>query len=383
MSNNISLQEAILFGTILTTVTTVMHLYVFWRAATVPFLLRHVSRRAIVITSIVTWLLFMGARYFERSAEGGLATALELFAMNWLAAMFLIFVAVLVMDILTVYGWLLRRHAPALRGWGLLAGVLLAGLAMVQGLRPPVVETYEVTLAGLPAEHDGRVVVGVSDFHLGNLIGSDWLDARVDQILAERADMIVLLGDLFEGHGPPADNLLASFRRLKAPLGVWAVQGNHDSHRRGDESGDMLAAAGIEVLHNRWTEVTDGLVLAGVEDLNRHRRGDREDDPVADALAGRPPGAVILLSHSPWKVEQAAADGVDLMLCGHTHGGQIWPFGLLVKLQNPYLSGRYDVAGMPLIVCRGTGTWGPRMRLWPPGEIMRIILRAPSSSPIQ
>ncbi|MBN2432066.1 MAG: metallophosphoesterase [Acidobacteria bacterium] len=369
-----------MFGTILTTITTLMHAYVFWRATTVPVLVRHVARRTMVITGIVSWLLFLGARYFERSAEGGLATALELFAMNWLASLFLIFVAVLAVDIVTAYGWLLRRHAPALRGWGLLAGVLLAGLAMVQGLRPPVVETYEVTLAGLPAEHDGLVVVGASDFHLGNLIGPDWLTARVDQILAEKPDLIVLLGDLFEGHSPPDDRLLASFQRLKAPLGVWAVQGNHDAHYRGHESADMLAAAGIEVLHNRWTEVAGGLVLAGVEDLNRHRRAAQENDPVADSLAGRPPGAVILLSHSPWKVEQAATDGVGLMLCGHTHGGQIWPFGYLVKLQNPYLSGRYKVAGMLLIVCRGTGTWGPRMRLWPPGEILRIVLRAPPSA---
>jgi uncharacterized protein len=65
------------------------------------------------------------------------------------------------------------------------------------------------------------------------------------------------------------------------------------------------------------------------------------------------------------------------MLCGHTHDGQIWPFGLLFRLTYPLVGGRYDVAGMPVIVCRGTGTWGPRMRLWRPGEILRITLHAP------
>jgi predicted MPP superfamily phosphohydrolase len=63
------------------------------------------------------------------------------------------------------------------------------------------------------------------------------------------------------------------------------------------------------------------------------------------------------------------------MLCGHTHGGQIWPFGYLARITYPLLAGRYEVDGMPVIVTRGTGTWGPRMRLWHPGEILRITLR--------
>lgn len=83
----------------------------------------------------------------------------------------------------------------------------------------------------------------------------------------------------------------------------------------------------------------------------------------------------ILLSHRPELVHEAAASGVNLMLCGHTHGGQIWPFGEIVRLTNPYLQGRYDVDGMSLIVSRGTGTWGPRMRLWKPGVILKVTLR--------
>jgi len=83
----------------------------------------------------------------------------------------------------------------------------------------------------------------------------------------------------------------------------------------------------------------------------------------------------VLLSHTPWQAEKAANFGASLMLSGHTHGGQIWPFGYLVRRVYPLLGGRYEVAGMPVIVCRGTGTWGPRMRLWRPGEILRVTLR--------
>ena len=76
---------------------------------------------------------------------------------------------------------------------------------------------------------------------------------------------------------------------------------------------------------------------------------------------------------------RASAAGVNLMLSGHTHAGQIWPFNFLVRLKYPMLAGRYEVDGMTLIVGRGTGTWGPPMRLWRPGEILRITLRTSDS----
>jgi predicted MPP superfamily phosphohydrolase len=89
-----------------------------------------------------------------------------------------------------------------------------------------------------------------------------------------------------------------------------------------------------------------------------------------------PSGALILLSHIPEDYHGAAQAGVDLMLSGHTHGGQVWPFSLLVALKHVMVSGRYEAEGMTLLVSRGTGTWGPRMRLWHPGEILNITLRA-------
>ena len=144
----------------------------------------------------------------------------------------------------------------------------------------------------------------------------------------------------------------------------------------------LFEEAGFQVLRDRWAEVRPGFVVAGVDDLTRRRRSGRLGDPVTEALSGRPPGATILLSHTPWKAEQAADAGVGLMLSGHTHGGQIWPFSYLTRLIYPLLGGRYNVNGMTVIVCRGTGTWGPRMRLWRPGEILRVTLRQrPSQTP--
>jgi predicted MPP superfamily phosphohydrolase len=114
--------------------------------------------------------------------------------------------------------------------------------------------------------------------------------------------------------------------------------------------------------------------LAGVDDLTARRQFKLDGDPVGRAL-GRPPGvATIYLCHSPLQAERAAALGAGLMLSGHTHAGQLWPFGYLVRLAYPRVEGRYDVDGMTLLVCRGTGTWGPPMRLFRPSEIVRITL---------
>lgn len=350
-----------------------MHVYVFWRIASVPFIDRHVSPRILLGTGVILWAVFFFGRVIAHNRTGIMAGALEFVGMNWMAVLFLIFTSLLFIDLVTFFGFLMPRLSPSLRGWALLAGLALSVIALFQGLRPPVVENYEVNLPGLPEALDGTVLVAVSDMHLGSQIGDSWLAARINQINAQEPDIVVLLGDIFEGHGPPEEHLIATFQQLSAPLGVWAVPGNHEFHGKGNM--DLLAEAGFKLLNNEWAEVRPGFVLAGVEDLTTRHRNGQGGDPVSQALTGRPPGATILLSHTPWESEKAAKAGVGLMLCGHTHGGQIWPFGYLVQIRYPLLQGRYDVDGMTVIVCRGTGTWGPRMRLWRPGEILRVTLR--------
>jgi len=364
------------FTTMLVTAGTLLQAYVFWRAASVPFVARRVSRHLLIGLAVTLWAGLFLTMELGHGVSSAPARWLELLGMDWLAVLFLAFVSLLAVDLVTLFGFLVPRLAPTLRGWALVVAGVLSVIAMVQGLRAPVVQSYEVRLAGLPAELDGTVIVGVSDLHVGTLIGERWLAARVAQVQALRPDMVVLVGDLVEGHGPGEGDLLADFRRITAPLGVWAVTGNHESHGGRGGSAGLLEKVGFHVLHDRWAEVRPGLVVAGVDDLTSRRRAGQGGDPVGRALAGRPPGATILLSHTPWQFEEAAAAQVGLMLSGHTHGGQIWPLDYLVRRVYPLLAGRYDVNGMTVIVCRGTGTWGPRMRLWRPGEILRIRLLA-------
>jgi len=362
------------FGIVLTTAVTVMHVYVFWRASSVPFVKRHVSLKILIGAGIVLWGVFYMGRVYGHGGTGALAGTLELLGMNWMAVMFLASVSMLAADLVTGFGFLIPRLAPSLRGLALAAGGLLSAIALVQGLRPPVVENYEVYLSELPEEMDGTVLVGVSDLHLGSLIGRRWLEARVAQVQAQKPDIVVLIGDIIEGHGGSQEELFPVFRRISAPLGVWAVLGNHESYGRRDTGQSLLEEAGFSLLRNRWVEIRPGFILAGVDNLRASSYSGQGHDPISIALEGRPRGATILLSHKPWQASRAANAGASLMLCAHTHGGQIWPFDYLVRRAYPLLEGRYKVGGMTVIVCRGTGTWGPRMRLWLPGEILRVTL---------
>ncbi|HSK11387.1 MAG TPA: hypothetical protein VK911_17515, partial [Vicinamibacterales bacterium] len=152
------------------------------------------------------------------------------------------------------------------------------------------------------------------------------------------------------------------------------VTGNHEYYAGFEQSLEVFASAGITVLRDTSREVARGLVIAGVDDLTARRQFGSNGDSVERVLSQRPDGTTIFLCHSPWEVERAASLGADLMLSGHTHNGQIWPFTYIVRLVYPTVSGRYDIDGMTLIVSRGTGFWGPRMRLFKRSEIVAITL---------
>jgi predicted MPP superfamily phosphohydrolase len=244
-------------------------------------------------------------------------------------------------------------------------------------MRAPVLRQYEVNLQHLPKELDGTSVVLASDCHVGSILGKDWVAERVREINGLHPDLIILAGDMVEGDGDAPEELAMEFGKLSAPMGVWAVNGNHERYGR---TASFLQKAGAYVLHNEWKQTGQGLIIAGVEDLSERERATAPADAVRKALAGVPKNsAVVFVSHSPTLPELAEDMGAGLMVSGHTHNGQIWPFNYIVQISFPRIHGLYTVKGMPLIVCAGTGTWGPRMRLWSRGEIVRIVLRSPTA----
>ncbi len=370
-----------MFFAVILAIWTLLHVYVGWRGSSIPLIARHVPRPVFGAAIVLLWVSFIASRFALRFGLARLAAVLEIVGSYWVGIVFLLLVCLLAADVVTGFGFLMPRIAVTVRAWAAAAALVLCVIAIVQAHRAPAVTDYDVTVQNLAAEREGTVVVLISDTHLGAMLDERWMAARIAQVEALRPDLIVLAGDIVEDHGAEKRKWGAVLGRLSAPLGVWAVDGNHETFGRGDPD-TVLQDAGIHLLHDRWERAAPGLIVAGVDDLTTKRRRTTDYTPYVErALSGRSTGeATIFLSHTPWPPDAKAYPGIGLMLSGHTHNGQIWPFNYVVHSLYPFTNGRYDVNGVPLIVCRGTGTWGPRMRLWKRGEIVRITLHAPRAS---
>ena len=172
-------------------------------------------------------------------------------------------------------------------------------LALVQGLRAPVVQGHEGFSRRLSVALDGTVIVAISDLHLGSLLGATWLAARVEQVQAQKPDLVVLIGEVFEGHSVPAAELLTVLKSMSAPLGKWGVVGNREMHSGRDANGAIFEGAGVHLLRNGWMELRPGLILAGLESLSFGPGAGVDGPALAAVLAGRPPGAAVLVAHAP------------------------------------------------------------------------------------
>jgi len=365
-----------LFLGIVLFVWTLFHVYAFQRAFSVPALARAVPMPARVALLALLWLSYPVGRVLARTAPGGAATAIELVGAVWMGVLFLAFAAFLAADVVTGFGKLWPSGAVPARAAALGVAVLLSVAALVQGVRGPRVVKHEVKVTSLPGGRTQLRIVQLSDLHLGTLLGEKWLGKRVAEVGSLAPDLVVVTGDLVDGEVGAVDPLVPVLRGLSAPLGVWGVTGNHEFYAGLDRSVGVYGEAGIRTLRDGWAEAAPGLVLSGVDDLTARRQLGLDGRALDGALAGVPTGAVVVhLSHSPLLVREAAARGVRLMLSGHTHGGQLWPFTFLSSIPYPFQAGRYEVDGMTLVVSRGTGTWGPPMRLFFRSEIVEVTLR--------
>jgi len=232
-----------------------------------------------------------------------------------------------------------------------------------------------------PRALDGFRIVQISDIHIGPLLGREFAAHLAQRVNALEPDLIAVTGDLVDGSAPRLAAEVAPFADLRARHGVFFVTGNHDHYSGAEAWAETVRGLGMRVLRNERVEVGASgasFDLAGVDDHHAHFAGDGRED-LSRALAGRDPErAAVLLAHDPATFARARKEAIDLQLSGHTHGGQIWPFAWFVRLATPYVAGRYRDGRAQLYVSRGTGFWGPPMRLFSPAEITEITLRCTS-----
>jgi predicted MPP superfamily phosphohydrolase len=272
-----------------------------------------------------------------------------------------------------------ETQAARTRAAAVVAFATLVGVAALRGgLKLPDPKRVEIGLARWPRELDGFRIVQISDLHIGPLLGRDFAREIVRRVSALEPDLIAVTGDLADGDVRVLRDEVAPFSALAAPHGVWFVTGNHDYYSGADRWVERARELGMRVLRNERVSIGEGAAsfdLAGVEDHHAHLVHPERREDLEAALAGRDPArALVLMAHDPSTFKRASRMQVDLQLSGHTHGGQIWPFRYLVRLAVPFVAGLYERNGSKLYVSRGSGFWGPPMRLLSPAEITELIL---------
>jgi len=254
----------------------------------------------------------------------------------------------------------------------------LVGYGTTVALGPPSVTRVPIALRRLDPRAAGCRIALISDIHLGPILGRSFTQRIVDIINAEGVDLVGIAGDLVDGSVEHLADATAPLAGLRSTHGTFFVTGNHEYYSGYRQWVDYLPSLGITVLRNERTEITHNggtFDLAGINDAT----GDEWQDPgdVGAAVAGRQPDrAVVLLAHQPVDVADAARHDVDLMLAGHTHGGQLTPFELLVSLQQGAVAGMYQRGGTTMYVTRGAGFWGPPVRVGAPPDITIVELKS-------
>ncbi len=304
----------------------------------------------------------------------------------WMGTAFFLLVGGLATDLLGLLAGAAAVGAPPGTGAGRVQAVLIlalglgaAGRGLHEVRRGPALRRETVRLARWPAALDGFRIVQISDVHIGPILDRAFAAELTARVNALRPDLVVITGDLVDGDVRRLGAEVAPFAALEAAHGVYFVTGNHDYYSGADAWVARLEELGLRALRNTRVAIGPaeaGFDLAGVEDRHAHLVSRRWRSDLAAALAGREPQRpVVLLAHDPLTFKDAAPLGVDLQLSGHTHGGQIWPFRYLVRLSTPFVAGHYRRGDAQLYVSRGTGFWGPAMRLFAPAEITKITVR--------
>ncbi|WP_204335594.1 metallophosphoesterase [Micromonospora solifontis] len=276
------------------------------------------------------------------------------------------------------------RRLLLARGAAIFAGLTAAGITgygVRTALGAPQLDRVQIPLAKLPRSMDGLRIATVSDIHLGPLTGRGHTERIVTMINRLDADLVAIVGDLVDGSVAELGDEAAPLHDLHSRYGSFFVTGNHEYYSGVEDWVREVDRLGVRVLQNERQEIhaRGGVLdLAGVNDVTAHGSGLAAPPDYAAALADRDPSRpVVLLAHQPVAAQEAAKFGVDLQLSGHTHGGQMAPFNLLVPLQQPVVSGLGEVDGTKVYVTNGAGFWGPPVRVGAPPQVTLVELRAP------
>jgi hypothetical protein len=367
-------------------VYSLVNAYIFmrgWRA--IPRGSR--ARPYYVVVFVLLATAFVGGRLLEGTSPSHLSTGLVWIGSLWLAAGLYFFLTCVGTDLLRAANALAHffpkavTEHPRRARLAIAAAACAAVAAIVTGgfLNASRVRTTELRLS-IPrrnAPAGTLTMVVASDIHLGLIIGRERFERLIDRINACGPDIVILGGDILDEDVAPVirDNSGEALRGLSAPLGVYAVCGNHEYIGGIDRSSQYISDHGIRLLMDEAVRVDDLFYLVGRKDRSSAWFTGEARAPLATLVEGLDSGLpMVVLDHQPGAFMDSVAAGADLQISGHTHGGQMWPIGLITAsiFHIPYGYRRVD--GTHVYVSTGAGTWGPPVRVGTKPEIVCMRL---------
>ena len=359
----------IMFFLILTAVLLAMqYIALLWTVTNTSYISNNFW---IKLLPLVCTALFMFVMTYMRTAQGAYAEVLAQAMYIWLGAVFLWFSVSMLFMFCQIAIGLFKISAPqnlSLYALALTAVLTITAIATAQQM-PKVAK---INIKNPFANGQELKIVQISDTHLGIGVSVNRLKKLTALIQSLNPDIIVFTGDIFEETHLRPQEYTAALKALTPRYGKYAVLGNHEYYRGAQNNIDLWRDADIMPLLNTSAQA-GGINIIGVNDVKTSNISKAQFESLLAANADKNKFN-LLLSHTPIYFEDAANNGINLMLSGHTHNGQIWPFNYLVKLSFKYSYGLYSHNNANIYVTSGAFFWGPPMRLFTNNEITLITL---------
>lgn len=341
---------------------------------------------------IVVAISYVAGRILERIQQSAFSDVLVWVGSFWLAAMFYFLLAVILIDLIRLSNhfigylpasWLTQKFAVNVMGITLFVVLTTVMAGYINAINPRF-QKLDLTINKKANGLKELNIAMASDIHMGTIIGPRRMAKLVDSINGLEPDIILFAGDIVDEDLAPVirQNLGESLRKLKAPLGVYGVTGNHEYIGGADPAVKYLREHGITMLRDTVVKIADAFYIAGREDRDKPRFSGKARLEVAKLLENiNKDFPVILLDHQPFDLQNAEAAGVDLQLSGHTHHGQLWPLNYLTRAIYEVSMGYKKKGNAHFYVSPGFGGWGPPVRTGNRPEIVNIKLRFLPSEP--
>ncbi|MDD4922784.1 MAG: metallophosphoesterase [Bacteroidales bacterium] len=323
--------------------------------------------------------LLMIGLFFENVLPQGLAKIISFAGYTFLITVVYLFLSFLVVDIIRLANYFLHFAPAGMHGFRLyvLSGSLgLIVVALFIGhyrFNHPEIVKLNLTV-DRPLKNKEVKIVAASDIHLGNSIDIQMLRKYVKLINAQHPDIVLLVGDITDRSASPLaeQNMKTELQSIHAPLGVFAIRGNHEYYSgKPQQIAGYLKASGITVLIDSVCLVDNSFYIIGRDDRTNTKRKSLND--ITQGLDQTIPK--ILLDHQPYQLEATEQNGIDLQLSGHTHNGQFFPGNLLVKRMFELAHGYLKKGKTHYYVSSGLGIWGPQYRIGTQSELVDIRLK--------